>query len=82
VVSKALHSSGIVDCDFSFELKKLSFPHICLYEIFLCFDVEEPNLVFCPRILDIPYTKERKDKYVDKIYPQKEMRMQKVMTYR
>ena len=68
VVSKALHSSGIVECDFSVELKNHSFPHICLYEVFLCFDEEEPNLVFCPRILAIPYTKETKDKYVDKIY--------------
>jgi hypothetical protein len=82
VVSKTLHSSAIVECDFSVELKNHSFPHICLYEFFLCFDVEEPNLEFCPRSLAIPYIKERKDKHVDKIYPQKEMKMQKIMTYR
>jgi hypothetical protein len=44
--------------------------------------VEEPNLEFCPRILAMAFIKERKDKYVDKNFPQKEMKMQKVMTYR
>jgi hypothetical protein len=60
VVSKTLHSSGIVECDFSAELKNHSFPHICLYELFLCFDVEEPVLEFCLRILAIPYKKEKR----------------------
>ena len=82
VVSKTLHSSGIVDCDFSVELKNHSFPHLCLYESFLCFDMEEPVLEFRVRILALAYIKERKYKYVDKVYPQKEMKMQKVMTYR
>lgn len=82
VVSKTLHSSGIVECDFSVELKNHSFPHVCLYELFLCFDVEEPLLEFCLRILAVPYIKERKDKYVDKVYPQKEMKMQKMTIYR
>jgi hypothetical protein len=52
VVSKTLHSSAIVKCDFSVELKNHSFTRICLYKLFLCFDVEEPNLEFCPRSLD------------------------------
>jgi hypothetical protein len=81
-VSETLHGSGIVECDFSVELKNHSFPHIRLYELFLCFDVEEHVLEFCLRILAIPYIKERKDKYVDKICPRKEMKMQKVMIYR
>jgi len=78
VVSKTLHSSGIIECDFSVELKNHSFIHVCLYELFLCFDVEEPLLEFCLRILAISCIKERKDKYVDKVYPQKEMKRQKV----
>lgn len=82
VIIKALHISGVVECDFSVKLKNHSFPHVCLYEIFFFFDVEEANLEFCPRILAIPYIKERKDNYVNKIYPQKEMKMQKVTTYR
>jgi hypothetical protein len=44
--------------------------------------VEEPLLEYCLRILAIPYIKEREDKYVDKVYPQKEMKMQKMMIYR
>jgi hypothetical protein len=81
-VSKTLHSSGMVECDFSVELKNHSFPHICLFELFVWFDVEEPNLEFCPRIFAMPCIKERKDEYVDKNCPQKEMKMQKVMNYR
>jgi hypothetical protein len=76
------HTSGIVECDFSIELKNFSFPHICLCELFLCFDVEEPNLEFCPRILAMLYVKKRENKYINKNCRQREMKMQKVMTYR
>jgi acetone carboxylase gamma subunit len=65
---------------FQFNSKTTRF-HTCLYELFHCFGVKEHNFEFCSRILAIRYVKERKDKHVDKIYPQKEMKMQKVMIY-